>query len=92
MKKMITIIALSLSFSALADSSACKTVYSNHFERLDLIKTLMISGEISPSFAEARLQDEDEMMETLEPIMCKGISKEKREKLKLKALAEVSKI
>ena len=88
MKKLVTLITLASTLTALADSSQCKRVFKSHYERVELIKTLSLKGEISAEFEKSMMKEEDEFMELSVRVMCDGLSQKKRQKLKLEALLE----
>jgi hypothetical protein len=89
MKRLIMFLTLTSSLTAFADNSHCKGLYKTHFERISLIKTLSIKGEISAEFQTARLADENEIMEISIPVMCKDLSITQKQELKLEALSEI---
>ena len=69
--------------------SMCEKFYTSHYERLNQLKNLALSDEISNEFYQARLIDESEIMNESESIMCNGISISKRKNLKLKVLSQI---
>lgn len=89
MKNLLVLMTFVSSLSAFADSSHCKDFYKDHFKRLNLISTLVLSGDISPEFQQARLADEKELMKIVTPIMCSMPAAE-RLKIKDQALAELN--
>lgn len=91
MKKMVMILLTVYSVSAFADSSNCKSLYINHYERLAMLHSFMVKGEITPEFYDLRLKDESDLVNISEGIMCKGVKNKKRAKLNVEALYEVMK-
>lgn len=89
MKKLLVLLTLVSSMSAFADCSQCKDFYVNHFQRLNLISTLVERGEISAEFQQTRLADEQEIVDVLGPIMCQ-MSEAKRLKIKNQVLSEMN--
>ena len=88
MKTILLFTALFSTLAASADSGQCKNLLSSHFERLELLSTLVAQGEISDEFHRRRLDDEAMIMEVSMPVMCKGLSDKKIEKIKAEALKE----
>ncbi len=70
-------------------ASNCENYYTNHYERLNLLRNLVITGEISTDSYQDRLNDESAIMNVAESKMCNGVSKNKRTELKLNALRKV---
>ena len=69
--------------------SNCEKFYTSHYERLNHLRNLAMTQEISNDFYQDRLNDESVMMNVTESTMCNGISINKRKNLKLNALIKV---
>jgi len=89
MKTILLLSALFATLSASADSGQCKNLFRSHFERLELLSTLVAQGEISEEFHRRRLDDEAMIMEVSLPVMCKGLSAKKIEKIRVEASKEL---
>lgn len=70
-------------------ASNCEKFYTSHYERLNQLRNLAITQEISNEFYQDRLNDESVMMNVTESTMCNGVSTNKRKTFKLNALIKV---
>jgi hypothetical protein len=89
MKTILLLTTLFATLTASADSGHCKNLFRSHFERLELLSNLVTQGEISNEFHQRRLDDEAMIMEVSLPVMCKGLSAKKIEKIKAETLTEL---
>ncbi len=76
MRALVLGLMILATMSAQADSiKLCQNAYENHFERLELIRELARSEELSSEKVDSRVKDSEDILEISKSIMCKGISK-----------------
>ncbi len=70
-------------------ASNCERFYTSHYERLNNLRTLALTEEITNDFYQDRLNDESDIMNVTESTTCNGVSTNQRKNLKLIALRKV---